>query len=100
MLGPANGVCKRGRALAAAVLHERLTNAQEKVLRRAANALDHLGRVAREVAPQYLEYAARMLQRVVTFHRAVIALLELPRRRVVSADGIAPLRRPAVVRHR
>ena len=60
---PAHGVAEGGGLLAARVGDERLRDLAEELGRDAADALDHLGRVAREVAPQHVDDAARVLQR-------------------------------------
>src|SRR5205085_9728426 len=58
---------------------DQVGDAQEDVLRAAGRALDHLGRVAREVAADDLEHAARVGERLVATRGPLVG----PRRRVV-----------------
>src|SRR3954469_22492382 len=83
MLRPANGVADRAGLLAPRGAGENIRDFEEALLRNAARLLDHLGRVAREVALQHLENAARMLQRFVAMRlvqllRFAAAILPLP----------------------
>ncbi len=65
VVGPADGVAERARALAAGVLGEGLRHAQEVLLRHAAHLGDELRCVAGEVALEDLEHAARVLEGLV-----------------------------------
>ena len=85
VLGPADRVAERGRALASRVLGDRLAYLAEQLRRDAADLLDHLGRVAGEVPLQHLEHAARMLQRLVALRLA---------RRASGRRSRAPRRAP------
>src|SRR5207249_8601908 len=62
---------ERGGAVPPRVLEQRLGDLQELLLRRAADLLYHLRRVAAEVFLQELEHAARMLERRVRLRRAL-----------------------------
>ena len=57
---------------------DHLRDLQELVLRRAADALDHLRRVDRDVLLQQVPDAARILQRLVDHDEAVLAELVVP----------------------
>src|SRR5690348_8020263 len=70
VLRPADGVAEGGGALAPGVRRDRLGDAQEDVLRRPADLFDELWRIAREVALEDLEDAARMLERLVAWRLA------------------------------
>src|SRR5947208_10701012 len=67
MLRPAHGITDGGSLVGARSGSERFGSFQEYVLRHTAIALNHLGRVALEVALQHLENAARMLQGRIRF---------------------------------
>ena len=75
VLRPADGIAEGGGALASGVRRDRLGDAQEDVLWRAADLLDQLRRVAREVALEDLEDAARVLERLVAWRRGLRAAL-------------------------
>ncbi len=81
VLGEADGVAPHRRALAPRVLHQLVGDGLEVLRRDAADALDHLRRVAAEVALEDLEDAAGVLQRLVALelarvHARARALLE------------------------
>ena len=65
VVGPADGVAERRRALASAVAGERVGDLREVGRRDAADLLHHLGGVAGEVPLEDLEDAVRVLQRLV-----------------------------------
>jgi hypothetical protein len=69
VLGPGDGVAERRRSLRAGVGGQRLGDFQEGLLWAAGDALDHLRCVPREVPPNDLEDAARVLERLVTLGR-------------------------------
>src|SRR5205823_4274695 len=71
MLRPGYRVRERAGAVAARVFEQHLGDLQELLLRRAADLLYHLRRVAAEVFLQELEHAARMLERRVRLRRAL-----------------------------
>src|ERR671937_324325 len=81
VLRPADRVAEGAGALAARVGAERLRDPLEQRRRHAGDALDHLGRVAREVASQDLEDAAWIRERLVP------SLGVPPGRGVVAARG-------------
>ena len=87
VLGPAEAVDERGRAVAARVGGDELAHLGEQVLRHPADLLDDLRCVAGEVPLEYLEHAARMLQRLVGVRRRMS-------RRAARAVRLAA-RRPA-----
>ena len=72
VLRPADRVAERRRALAARVVAQRLGHLEELLARDAADLLDHLRRVAGEVALEDLEDAARVLQRRVLVGRLAV----------------------------
>src|SRR5215207_3182452 len=63
MLRPADRVAQRRGLLPSRVLGQGPGYLEESLLRGAADLLDHLGRVPGEVTLEYLEHAARVLQR-------------------------------------
>ena len=71
VLGPAERVAEHRRLLAARVLHQQAGDLQELLLGHAADARDHLGRVARVVAHQLPEDGARVLERLVSLGLAL-----------------------------
>ena len=94
VLRPADRVGKCRRALAPAVVREQIRDLEERLARRAARFLHHLGSVAREVPPHEVDHAARMreglvalghLDRPVAVETRHILGLELPGARVVGA---------------
>ena len=64
---------------------EQFARLQELVLRRAADARHHLGRVAVDVLLQKIDDAARVLPRVVDLGEALVVALVVPARLVVGA---------------
>src|SRR5581483_6587046 len=70
VLRPTDRVAPRGRAVATRGATDCLGDAVEQRRRDAADLLNHLRRVAREVPPQHLEHAARVLQRLVALPAA------------------------------
>src|SRR5215218_3276416 len=63
MLRPANRVAERRGLLPPRVLGQCPCYLEESLLRGAADLLDHLGSVPGEMTLEYLEHAARVLQR-------------------------------------
>jgi len=72
MVGPADRIGDRARSLAPRVDTQCLGDADELLLRCAADALDHLGRVPAKVLLEQLKDAAWMLQRAVDMWRLAI----------------------------
>ena len=100
VLRPADRVAERGRALAAGVGDQRLGDALELLLRDAADALDHLGRVAREVALEQAEHAARVLERLVALDLAGVIpapVCSERLRRVLALAGRAAISPPSYI---
>src|SRR5207248_6034582 len=62
LLGPTDGVTNRCGLIGTRGGGKSISHFVKQRRRDAANFLDHLGRIARKVAPQYLENTARMLQ--------------------------------------
>ncbi|ABA52345.1 hypothetical protein BURPS1710b_A0731 [Burkholderia pseudomallei 1710b] len=79
---PAERVQHRAGAAGHGRRREHLAYLQELVLRRAADLLDHLRRVARVVLLEQVVHAARVRERFVDLHEAVVAALVIPRRLV------------------
>src|SRR3954471_16312766 len=79
---PSDRVDERGRPLAPGVRADGIRDLCEHVLRHAADPLDHLRRISREVALEDLEDAARMLERLVDRRR--LAVLEATAMRAVG----------------
>src|ERR1041385_4727201 len=75
MIPPPGRVAARAGPVGARRRGERLGDFQERVARHAAGAFDHLRRVAREMAPQDLENASRMLERRIALVAAEIRRL-------------------------
>ena len=73
VLGPADRVADRARALATRVAAERLGHLDQLLARHAADLLHHLGRVGGEVAFEDLEDAAGVLERLVLLGRLAVA---------------------------
>ncbi len=65
VLGPAEAVDERGRAVPAGVVGDKLAHPSELVLTDPADLLHHFRGIAREMPLEHLEHAARMLQRLV-----------------------------------
>src|SRR5205814_6678379 len=62
LLGPTDGVTNRCGLIGTRGGGKSISHFVKQRRRDAANFLDHLGRIARKVAPQYLENTARMSQ--------------------------------------
>ena len=84
---PADRVADGGRPLRSRIVGERLAEFHERVARRAADALDHLGRVAGIMAFQDLVDGARVFERRVGRRRAVGHRLVVVRARLLGAGA-------------
>jgi hypothetical protein len=69
VLGPGHGVGERRGPIGAGVVQDGLGHLEEGVARAAGHSLDHLGRVAAEVALDDLEDGPRVLQRLIALRR-------------------------------
>src|SRR5580692_10866908 len=87
MLGPAERVHRRHELVFGRRLGDHRRHFQELVLRRAADALDHFGRVDRYGFLEQIPDAVRILQRVIGEDIAVRPDLVIPGRAVVIAPG-------------
>src|SRR5215208_2547611 len=90
VLSPTNSVTKRGRLLGRRVLADGLGDFQERLLRRAADLLDHLGRVPGVVALENLKDATLVLERRVGRARLALVRRRLPSGALADEAPLTP----------
>src|SRR5262245_59057526 len=96
MLRPTEGITNRGGPLRTRCSSERMRDLVKKISVNAANFLHHLGGVTREMPPQFLKDALRILQREIALWATQVAAFVKPTVTFVSPLLFIPPREISV----